>query len=421
METTVTANVVSFEEGARLGRIRLSDVMRDRNGRLWGGYYRFRFAARLGFIVTVFVIIAFWQWIVVTVPAGYMGVKWYRFVGGTDTAHVYGEGTQLIFPWDRMEIYEARVQQINRDFDVLTSDGLTMTINIAVRFRVNESMAGQLHKRVGPDYVERLLIPAVGTYARQVFSQNSADGIYTARRSSIQEEVKQAVVADLSPRSAERLRQDGSWLVVEDVLIRGMRFPPAVQAAIDRKMEQHQLKQEYAYRLEREHLESERKEVEAQGIAKFQTIVRAGIFESYLRWKGIDATLALAQSPNAKVVLIGTPKDGMPLILGSDVASSPLGKAVDSENVAVDFRQSNPAATALVRNDTGPSQKPSASPRISARGPDVPALSAPGERAIQAQSDRPQNSNIPGYVAPFTDRQNIPNYVWPNVSIQRYR
>jgi regulator of protease activity HflC (stomatin/prohibitin superfamily) len=319
----MTASERDAEKGIATGWFRLRGARQVQQEMLEAEYYGRRFALALALLVAVFVIALFWPWIFVTVPAGHVAVKWYRFLGGTDTAHVYGEGSRLIFPWNKVVVYEARVQQINRDFDVLTSDGLTMTINIAVRFRINEATVGGLHKFVGPDYVDRLIIPAVGAYARQVLSQNSTDAIYTTRRASIQQEVKQAVIADLSPRAGERaFKQDGPWLFVEDLLIRSMRFPPAVQAAVDRKMEQYQLKQEYAYRLERERLESERKEVEAHGIARFQSIVSTGISESYLRWKGIDATLALAQSPNAKLVMIGSAKDGMPIILGGDTTTS---------------------------------------------------------------------------------------------------
>lgn len=358
-----------------------------------------------------------WPWIFVTVPAGHVAVKWYRFYDGTDTTRAYGEGMRFMYPWDRIEIYEARVQQVNRDFDVLTRDGLTMSINIAIRFRLNQPLIADLHKRVGPDYLERLLIPAVGSYARHVFSQNSMEGIYTARRSSIQDEVKQAVVADLSSRSPDSPEQSGSWVVIEDVLIRNMRFPPAVQAAIDRKMEQYQLKQEYAYRLEREHLESERKEVEAQGIAKFQTIVRAGISDGYLRWKGIDATLALAQSPNAKVVLIGTPKDGMPLILGGDATSSPSSPA-PLETVA-DGRPANAAAATEARRNEATSAVQSAT------DPANPTESRAGRPAIRAQFGRPQELNFSDYASspgshhvPSGTQVNVPTYVLPDLSIQ---
>ena len=84
--------------------------------------------------------------------------------------------------------------------------------------------------------------------------------------------------------------------------------------------------QEYKFRVEREAQETKRKQVEADGIAAFQKTVSQGISESYLRWRGIEATLLLAQSPNAKIVVIGTGKDGLPIILGNaDVPTVPPG------------------------------------------------------------------------------------------------
>lgn len=295
---------------------RIGTATRTPQVRIMAFYKEYALVINLGALLTLFVVVAFWQWITVVVPAGHVGVKWYRFIGGTDTETVYAEGNHFILPWDKMAIYDARLQQINRDFDVLTRDGLTMTVNIAFRYQLNDATVGQLHKHVGSEYLETILVPIVGSYARSVFSQNSTDEIYTDRRMALQGEIKQAVVAELDHNLGQADRQRRPWLFLDDVLIRGMRFPPEVQSAINRKMEQYQLKQEYTYRLQREELESQRKEVEARGIALFQSIVGAGISDTYLRWKGIDATLALAQSPNAKIVVIGAAKDGMPLILG---------------------------------------------------------------------------------------------------------
>jgi regulator of protease activity HflC (stomatin/prohibitin superfamily) len=283
---------------------------------------------RVGTILTVlvalFVIAASWRWIVVTVPAGHVGVMWYRFAGGTETKFAFNEGTHLVLPWNKMQVYDTRVQQISRDFDVLTQDGLMITVNIAARFRLNDAMVGYLHKTVGPDYVDILLVPAIGSHTRQVFSQNSPESVYSVRRVPIQAEIKDAIMEGLTPGFGLQTLPGAPWLYVQDVLIRSIRFSPDLQAAINRKMEQYQIKEEYSYRLQREELESKRKEVEAQGIARFQSIVGAGISDNYLRWKGIDATLALAQSPNAKVVVIGTPRDGLPLILGGPDGSSPV-------------------------------------------------------------------------------------------------
>jgi hypothetical protein len=180
---------------------------------------------------------------------------------------------------------------------------------------------GWLHRNVGPDYLETLIVPSLGSYARLVISQHSTEELYSSRRAAVQDEIKQAVTADLARRTALPDATDRSAVLVDDVLILGIRFPPAVQAAIDRKMEQYQLREEYAYRIQREELESERKEIEARGIAQFQNIVGAGISDNYLRWKSIDATLALAQSPNSKVVVVG--RENVPLFLDSDSGGPP--------------------------------------------------------------------------------------------------
>jgi regulator of protease activity HflC (stomatin/prohibitin superfamily) len=275
--------------------------------------------------VTLFLGIALSPWYFLSVPAGHVAIKWQRFAGGTDTEMVYGEGSHFFYPWNTMSIYDSRMQQVSRDFDVLTRDGLTMTVNIALRFHLNQAAVGLLHKHVGSDYLETLLVPAVGSYARLAFSQNSTDDIYTKQRAELPAVIKHAIMSDLTNNFGLASHRNLPWLFLDDVLIRSMRFPPEVQGAINRKMEEYQLKQEYAYRLEREQLESRRKETEAQGIARFQSIVSAGISDAYLRWKGIDATLALAQSTNAKVVVIGAGRDGMPLILGGLDTVPPTG------------------------------------------------------------------------------------------------
>jgi regulator of protease activity HflC (stomatin/prohibitin superfamily) len=276
----------------------------------------------LSTLIALFCGITVWKWIAIAIPAGHVGVMWYRFDGGTDTRIIYGEGTRFIWPWDRMTVYDARLQEFSRDYDVLTRDGMMMRVNIAVRSRLNTVMLGPLHKHVGPDYVDTLLAPTVGSFARIVFAKNTMDEIYTDRRSQVQNEIRQAVAGELQQDLGQPDRLEAPWLFLDDVLIRRMSFPPDVQAAVNRKMEQRQLRDEYAYRLQREKLESQRKEVEAQAIARFARIVGAN-FSDYLRWKGIEATLALAQSPNAKTVVVGTGKDGMPLILGGAETASP--------------------------------------------------------------------------------------------------
>ena len=101
------------------------------------------------------------------------------------------------------------------------------------------------------------------------------------------------------------------------MLILGIELPAVVVAAINRKIEQYYIAEEYKFRVERERRESERKQIEAVGIRNFQQTVAQGISDSYLRWRGIEATLQLAQSNNSKVVIVGGGKDGLPIILGN--------------------------------------------------------------------------------------------------------
>jgi regulator of protease activity HflC (stomatin/prohibitin superfamily) len=105
---------------------------------------------------------------------------------------------------------------------------------------------------------------------------------------------------------------------MEDVLIKGLTVPPGVQEAIVRKNAMFHEMEEFSFRVQREQKEAERKRVEAVGIRNFQEIVSSGMSDAYLRWRGIEATLELAKSPNAKVVVVGNPTNGLPLILNTD-------------------------------------------------------------------------------------------------------
>jgi regulator of protease activity HflC (stomatin/prohibitin superfamily) len=291
--------------------------------RLRAYYRRHALTIKVSTLMGLMLIVAGWQWVVVTVPAGFVAVKYYRFAGGTDIQETYAEGSHLKMPWDKAELYQVRLQQGSRNFDVLTRDGLMVTISVACRFRVNAPAVGWLHQNIGPDYMERLITPSLGSYTRLIIARNTTDELYSQRRAAIQEEIKQRVATDLAERTAQKDVRGRSAVLLEDVLILGIRFPPAVQAAIDRKMEQSQLREEYGYRIQREELESKRKEIEAFGIAQFQSIVGAGISDNYLRWKSIDATLALAQSSNTKVVVLGNGGGSAPLFLNGEDGRPP--------------------------------------------------------------------------------------------------
>jgi regulator of protease activity HflC (stomatin/prohibitin superfamily) len=252
---------------------------------------------------------------IVTIPAGHLGVKWKRFAGGTVLDETIPEGTSVILPWDKIFIYDARLQSVDREFEVLSSDGLKLTIDLAWRFRVIPQVLGDLHQYAGPNYAESLLAPSIGARARDVIAIYRPEDIYTSHRLEIQNQISESVRYDLTHRFAPKGGKPKEWIVLEDVLVKRIVLPDGVEEAIVRKnMARHEVEQ-YALIVEKELKETERKRVEALGIRNFQEIVSSGMTDSYLRWRGIEATLELARSNNAKVVVVGNNKTGgLPII-----------------------------------------------------------------------------------------------------------
>lgn len=249
------------------------------------------------------------------VGSGEAAVVWYLFAGGTDVQDVRGEGLRVKWPWDRVYIYDIRLREETRTFPALSNDGLPIEVEVSIRFRVHKDSLGQLHKNVGPDYVDRLIVPELGAHVREQISHYRPAELYAVRRAEIQSNILAALESELQ-LDYDVGEPEQLAIHVEDVLIRNLTLPATVEAAIESKLAQEQHMLEYDYRLQKEEKERERKKIEAEGIRQFQDIVAEGISERYLKWKGIDATLELARSPNAKIVVIGAGDDGLPIILG---------------------------------------------------------------------------------------------------------
>ncbi|MFZ0111592.1 MAG: prohibitin family protein [Pseudolabrys sp.] len=282
-------------------------------------------------------------YIVITVPSGSVGVLWKRFNGydlycwcfvgrGTilDPRELRDEGLHVIWPWDKLYIYTLRLQSSTQTYNAITKDGVNVTAQINVRFQLLHNYVAVLHKFIGPQYLASVVEPELGSRAREIIAQYTAQEVYTSRE-AIQTKIRADAQKSLSthlnslvqpeameqpdPKHYNDFLQNSIQLL--DALVLGIELPPEIVAAINRQTQQYYEIQEYKYRVEREAQESTRKQIEANGIAAFQRTVSEGISDSYLRWRGIEATLALAQSRNSKVVIIGSGKDGLPLILGN--------------------------------------------------------------------------------------------------------
>jgi regulator of protease activity HflC (stomatin/prohibitin superfamily) len=313
--------------------------------RLGYGLKRFQTGILIAIFFLLLAMIALAPQIFINIPAGHVGVMWYRFLGGTVVDRTYGEGIQMIFPWDEMYIYDARLQNKARVYDTISSNGLSMEVDIAVRYRINREAAGMLHKLVGPDYPEILVYPEIGSHARELISRYTPEQLYTETRAFIQAEILERMINQLGSSLVNQSFQ-GRLVSIEDVLIRSVTLPDRVAEAIERKAEQYQAMLEYDFRLAREEKEKQRKKIEAEGIREFQDIVAKTITEEYLRLRGIEATMSLATSKNSKTIIIGG-KDGLPVILNTaDSPSASPGTSGGAE-LTGDDEKSLPSSNAF--------------------------------------------------------------------------
>jgi regulator of protease activity HflC (stomatin/prohibitin superfamily) len=262
-------------------------------------------------LVALFCVVFFWRLIVYTVQPGEAAVSWKRF-SGTEINRIYLEGTHFIWPWNRLYIYDLRVQKSDTEVPVLSTDGLEIKVDVTTRFRPQQRTLPQLHQSIGPDYADRIVVPQVVSAVREVLGKYRPEQLYTLRTDDVHEQ--------LMTRVTRGTREH--FLAIDDVIIRRIELPESVQKAIQAKLNQEQEALAYEYRLVTEQREAQRKKIEATGISDFQKAVTPGITPQYLQWRGIEATLELAKSNNAKLVIVGG-KDGLPIILNTPDVNTP--------------------------------------------------------------------------------------------------
>jgi regulator of protease activity HflC (stomatin/prohibitin superfamily) len=340
-------------------------------------------------MVATLVAVVLYPHMVVTVPSGEIGVLWKRFGGGTvlDPRKLKSEGFNLILPWNRVFLYDLRLQSFTEPYNAISSDGVSLTATVIVRFRLQRDAVPVLHQAIGPNYTQVLVQPGIGSLTRQVIAEYTAEQAYSTARQEIQDKIRNLVEERLSEKMMEHAGEEegeesyrvsmSTIFILYDVLVTGIELPAAIVAAINRKTEQYYIAEEYKFRVEREKRESERKKIEAEGIRDFQQTVSQGISESYLRWRGIEATLQLSQSTNAKVVVIGSGKDGLPIILGNVDTPAPPAGSTPANGPDTTNKESTTAAGPAVPLEKTPAA----------------ALATPPEKIPPASSSTPSGTN----------------------------
>jgi len=239
------------------------------------------------------------------IPAGHTGVI--DFLGNVSD-ETLKPGVNLVNPMANIEKMSIKTQEMRELMSVPSKEGLSVDLEISLLFRLNSEMANQIYKTVGPNYVDIILVPQFRSVVRGVTARYEAKALYTASREKLAEEILSELEKLVGPRG----------ITVEQAPLRQIKLPERLTKSIEEKLQAEQESQRMAFILLKEAQEADRKRIEAKGISDFQNIVAKGISDQLLKWKGIEATEKLANSPNTKVIVIGSGKDGLPLILGGN-------------------------------------------------------------------------------------------------------
>ncbi len=251
-------------------------------------------------VAIVIALLQFWT----VIPAGHVGVIDFF---GLVSDNTLKPGVNLVNPMANIVKFDARTQELREEMVVPSKEGLSVQLEISLLFSLSFENANKIYKTVGEDYVQRIVVPQFRSVVRGVTAKYEARALYTAEREQLAKQMEEELSKLIKPRG----------ITLENAPLRQIILPPGLTASIEDKLKAEQESQRMQFVLEREKQEAERKRIEAKGIADFQEIVSKGISEQLLKWKGIEATEKIASSQNSKIVVIGSGKDGLPIILGN--------------------------------------------------------------------------------------------------------
>ena len=250
---------------------------------------------------------------IVQIDAGQIGVK---VLFGRVQNSVLGSGLHFINPFIEIRSLDVKTQNYTmsgmtdegqkKDDDairVLTADGLEVTIDLTVLYKLLPSEAPKLVRETGVDYTDKIVRPLTRTKIRDNAVYYDAISLYSTKRDEFQSRIFKSIDEDFKIRG----------LVLEQLLVRNITLPQSVKTTIEQKINAEQDAQKMEFVLLKEKQEAERKRVEAQGIADYQRIINIGLTSQQLQYEQIKAYLELAKSQNAKVIIMG--KGDAPIIL----------------------------------------------------------------------------------------------------------
>lgn len=261
-------------------------------------------------VIILVVILTLGNSLVFKVKSGERAVIFNTLTGKLDKENVIGPGYHLKAPWSDAYVYDVTENQIEETMDVLDKNGLNINVDITVRFHPMYDSIGQIYETFRMDYQNRLVRPEVRSTVRQVMGRYTAEEIYSTKRPEVEGAIKN--------ETNEILGAPGNNIEMRALLIRSIKLPEQIRLAIENKLKQEQEALAYQFRLDKERSEAERKEIAAKGEANANEIINNSLTPNLLKMRGIEATTELANSQNSKVIVVGSGKDGLPLILGGN-------------------------------------------------------------------------------------------------------
>ncbi len=258
-------------------------------------------------IVGLLALLAAGSQTITLVDAGTVGVL--KVFGKIEPRVLY-EGVNFRNPFADVIKMNIKTQEQLVSMQAPSKENLTVGLEISVLFHLDPVAAPEVVRNIGSEqeYIRKILLPNFRSVVRNVSAVYEAKAVYASSRA----EVATAIETQLRAAVGER------GIIIETTPLRNVILPSDLAAAIEEKLRAEQESQRMEFVLDKERKEAERKKIEATGIAVAQKIVDASLTANVLRWKGIEATDRLANSPNAKVVIIGSGKDGLPIILGGN-------------------------------------------------------------------------------------------------------
>ena len=265
------------------------------------GSIRKGFARSVGLLVIVLLVVVVGSCSVTTIDTGHVGVL---TLFGQVTREQLPEGMHIINPLKAVTKLSIRTQESKEIAEVPSSEGLLIHLEASLLYRLEPAQATDVYQKIGRDYMDVVVSPNFRSVMRTVTAAHTASALYSDARESVAQQMLVEMRKIVQPRG----------IMIENVLLRDIKLPATLKASIEAKQQADQDAQRMNFVLQKERQEAERKRIEAQGISDFQRIVTLGISQQLLDWKGIEATIEIAKSPNAKVVVIGNPKNGLPVI-----------------------------------------------------------------------------------------------------------